>query len=123
LFSRIDYRLLARLSKVALVFSMALLIAVQLVGVASGGAMRWLRVGSFGFQPSDLAKLSLILYVGVMLARKQAYIKSFDRTFVPIFVWVLITCVLIGMEDLSTAAMLVVTGCGSWFVGRISRDV
>src|SRR5690606_29552701 len=120
LFSRIDYRLLARLSKVALVFSMALLIVVQLVGVASGGAMRWLRVGSFGFQPPDLARLSLILYVGVMLARKQAYIKSFDRTFVPIFVWVLITCVLIGMEDLSTAAMLLVTVFVMCFVGRIS---
>ncbi len=119
-FSCIDYRKLARLSKIALVFSMLLLIAVQIVGVASGGAMRWLRVGSFGFQPSDLAKLALILYVGVLLARKQDYIKSFQRAFVPIFVWVLGTCVLIGMEDLSTAVMLLIAASVMCFVGRVS---
>lgn len=119
-FSAIDYRKLARLSKLALIFSMLLLIAVQIVGVASGGAMRWLRLGAFGFQPSDLAKISLILYVGVMLARKQSYIKSFQRAFVPIFVWVLATCVLIGMEDLSTAVMLLVAAAAMCFVGRVS---
>lgn len=119
-FSVIDYRKLARLSKIALIFSMLLLIAVQIVGVASGGAMRWLRVGSFGFQPSDLAKLALILYVGVLLARKQDYIKSFQRAFVPIFVWVLGTCVLIGMEDLSTAVMLLIAASVMCFVGRVS---
>lgn len=119
-FSAIDYRKLARLSKIALIFSMLLLIAVQIVGVASGGAMRWLRVGSFGFQPSDLSKLALILYVGVLLARKQDYIKSFQRAFVPIFVWVLGTCVLIGMEDLSTAVMLLIAASVMCFVGRVS---
>lgn len=119
-FSVVDYRKLARLSKIALIFSMLLLIAVQIVGVASGGAMRWLRVGSFGFQPSDLAKLALILYVGVLLARKQDYIKSFQRAFVPIFVWVLGTCVLIGMEDLSTAVMLLIAASVMCFVGRVS---
>lgn len=119
-FSVIDYRKLARFSKIALVVSMLLLAAVQIVGVASGGAVRWLRLGEFGFQPSDLAKVSLILYVGVLLAKKQTYVKSFKRSFVPIFVWVLATGVLIGMEDLSTAAMVVLAVSVMCFVGRIS---
>lgn len=117
-FSLIDYRSLARISRVALVVSLILLVVVQFVGVASGGAARWLRIGSVGFQPSDLAKVALVLYVATLLTRKQTYIKSFSRAFVPIFVWILATCALIGMEDLSTAAMVLVTTSVMCFVAR-----
>lgn len=120
LFSLLDYRRLAQVSKVALVVALGLLLAVQVVGVVSGGAARWLRVGSFGFQPSDLAKVALLLYLGVLLTRKQAYIKSFSRAFAPIFFWVLLTVGLIGMENLSTAALLLVTCVVVCFVGRVS---
>lgn len=120
LFSGIDYRKLARISKIALIVSLGLLVAVQVVGVASGGATRWIRIGSFGFQPSDLARVALILYVGVLLTRKQMYIKSFTRAFVPVFVWILATCILIGMENLSTAALLLVAAALMCFVARAS---
>lgn len=120
LFSGIDYRKLARFSRLALLLSLALLVAVQMVGVASGGATRWIRFGSFGFQPSDLARVALILYVGVLLSKKQTYIKSFTRAFVPVFTWILATCVLIGMEDLSTALMVLVAAALMCFVARAS---
>lgn len=119
-FSVIDYHKLARFSRIALVFSLALLVAVQLIGVASGGAERWLKFGSFGFQPSDLAKVALILYVGVLLTKKQAYIKSFSRAFIPVFFWILVTCGLIGMEDLSTAALVLITSLLMCFIARVS---
>src|SRR5690606_919267 len=104
-FSFVDYRRLAAWSKVGLLVALGLLGAVQVVGVASGGASRWLRLGDIGFQPSDLAKVALVLYLGVLLARKQAYIKSLSRAFVPIFFWILATVALIGVENLSTAAL------------------
>ncbi len=119
-FSAIDYRKLARFSRMALLFSLGLLVAVQIVGVASGGAMRWISFGSYGFQPSDLARAALILYVGVLLAKKQTYIKSFSRAFVPVFVWIVVTCVLIGMEDLSTALMVLAATGLMCFVARVS---
>lgn len=119
-FSVIDYRKLAQFSRIALIFSLVLLVAVQVVGVASGGATRWIRFGSFGFQPSDLAKVALILYVGVLLARKQTYIKSFSRAFVPIFMWILATCALIGIEDMSTAAMVLLTSGLMCFIARVN---
>lgn len=119
-FSSIDYRKLARFSRIALLFSLSLLVAVQIVGVASGGATRWIDLGSFGFQPSDLARVALILYVGVLLAKKQSYVKSFSRAFVPLFMWILITCVLIGMEDLSTALMVLAVTAVMCFVARVS---
>ncbi|MEX0821059.1 MAG: putative peptidoglycan glycosyltransferase FtsW [Rhodothermales bacterium] len=119
-FSGIDYRKLARFSQIALAATLGLLVVVQIVGVASGGATRWIRFGSVGFQPSDLARVALILYVGVLLAKKQDYIKSFSRAFIPVFVWILLACVLIGIEDLSTALMLLVATAVMCFVARVS---
>lgn len=119
-FSVISYRGLARLSRIALLGAMALLLAVQVVGVTSGGAVRWLYVGTFGFQPSDLAKVALVLYVGVLLSRKQLYIKSFSRAFLPLFFWILPAVALIGLEDLSTAIIVLSTAVLMCFVGRVN---
>ena len=119
-FSRIDYHKLARLSWVALVFSLGLLLLAQFIGVQSGGAARWLRFGSFGFQPSDLTKVALLVYVAVLLVKKQDYVKSLGRSFVPLFVWIFLTVVLIGLEDLSTAAIVLATTMLMCFIGRAS---
>lgn len=119
-FSLVNYRKLAGLSRVGLLVSLGLLVAVQVVGVVSGGAARWLQIGSFGFQPSDLAKVALLIYLAVLLAKKQEYIKSFSRAFAPIFFWVLLTVGLIGMENLSTAALVLGVAMLTCFVGRVN---
>jgi cell division protein FtsW len=117
--SFVDYRLLARFSKVFLLFALGLLVLVKLIGVTSGGAQRWLEIGGFGFQPSDVARVALLLHVAVLLARKQPYITSFSRAFVPLAVWIGPTLLLIGVENLSTAALLLATISAMLFVGRV----
>lgn len=119
-FSLVDYRKLSRFSRLFLIGSLLLLVAVQIAGVTYGGATRWLQIGGVAFQPSDLAKVALLLYLGVMLARKQAYIKSFERAFMPIMFWILLAVLLIGMEDLSSAALVFVVALVMCFVGRVS---
>jgi len=119
-FSIINYHTLARFSRIALIGSMALLVAVQVVGVSAGGADRWLRIGTVGFQPSDLARVALILYVAVLLSRKQFYIKEFGRSFVPVMAWILPAVILIGLEDLSTAAVVLLAVALMCMVGRAS---
>ena len=96
-FSVIDYRTLARWGRLALIGSLVLLVLVQLFGVSHGGATRAFRLGPASIQPSDLAKVALVLYVGVLLARKQEYVKSFSRAFAPIFLWIFLSIVLIGI--------------------------
>jgi len=118
--SVIDYRKLARYSRYFLLGALGLLVVVQLMGATYGGATRWLRVGTFGFQPSDLVKVALLLYLAVLLAKKQAYIKDFGRAFLPLMVWIVASVILIGMEDLSTAALLFVISVLMCFVGRVS---
>lgn len=120
LFSLIDYRFLVRLSKAGLIGAIGLLVAVQVVGHSTGGATRWLQIGPVGFQPSDIAKVMLLLYVAVLLVQKQNYIKSFGRAFTPVFFWVLITVALIGIDDLSTAALVLTSVMLMCFVARVS---
>ncbi len=105
-FSRIDYRILVRFGRVALIATTLLLLLVQFIGIQSGGAVRALNLGFIVFQPAELAKIALLLYVAFLLTKKQTYIESFGRAFAPLFVWIILTVVLIGIEDLSTASLV-----------------
>ena len=118
-FSLVNYRQLARGSKVAMIGSLVLLVAVQILGAVTNGAQRWLELGPISFQPSDIAKVALILHVAVLLAKKQTYITDLKRGFVPLLIWIAPTVLLIGMEDLSTAAVLSATMGAMLFVGRV----
>ena len=117
--SRLDYRKIARVARPALIGLWVLLAVTPLVGVVSGGAARWLRVGAFGFQPSELARVALLVYLAVLLARKQPIIGDGRRAAVPLFVWILGTCGLIGMQNLSAALVLLVTSLVVCFIGRV----
>ncbi len=118
--SCVDYRVLARYSKIALVGSLILLVVVKGTGMVTEGPSRWLTFRGFGFQPSDLARMSLVLYVGVMLTQKQEYIKSFSRSFLPILFWVGITVLLVGLDDLSTSSVMIMAVLVMCFVARVS---
>ncbi|MDA0683107.1 MAG: FtsW/RodA/SpoVE family cell cycle protein [Bacteroidetes bacterium] len=119
-FSVINYRALAAVSRFLLIGSILLLLAVQVLGVVSGGAARWLNVMGFIFQPSDLAKVSLLLFVASLLAQKQLYVKSFSRAFAPIFIWIMATIGAIGISDLSTAAVVLTAVMIMCFIARVS---
>ncbi|MEX0680442.1 MAG: putative peptidoglycan glycosyltransferase FtsW [Balneolales bacterium] len=118
--SKIDYHIIARLCRYALLLSWLFLIIVTLYGTEVFGARRALNLGAFSFQPSSLAIVSLLVYIAHLLSMKQEYVRDFQRTFLPIIVWVLITCALIGLEDFSTAALLLVMCLIIMFVGRVS---
>ncbi|MEM1094433.1 MAG: putative peptidoglycan glycosyltransferase FtsW [Bacteroidota bacterium] len=120
IFSRVDYHWLSKWSRIFLIGSLGLMILVQLIGVTQWGATRWLRFGGMGFQPSDFTKIALILYIAQLLAKKQDYIKSFSHSFVPLFLWILGTVALIGISDLSTAALVFVSVVAMCFIGRVN---
>ena len=119
-FSMVDYHHLARWSRFFLIGSLLLLVFVRIFGVTYGGATRAFHVGMLSVQPSDLAKISLILYIAVLLVRKQTYIQSFTRTFLPLSLWVFATVGLIGLEDVSTAFLVLVSVMLMAYVGRFS---
>lgn len=118
--SKVDYHILAKFSRLGVVLSWILLIAVMFFGIEAFGAKRSLSIGGFTFQPASFASLALLIHVSVLLDKKQEYIKDFKRAFLPIMFWVVITCGLIGIEDFSSAAVLMALTLLIMFVGRIS---
>ena len=119
-FSMLDYHQIARWSRLFLVGSLLLLVLVRIFGVTYGGATRAFQVGLFSVQPSDLAKIALILNIAVLLVRKQEYIHNFTRGVLPLLFWTFLTVALIGLEDLSTAFLVLVSVMVMLYVGRVS---
>lgn len=118
--SKINYHTLAKFSRLGMIVSWLLLIGVLFFGAEVFGARRSLSIGGFSFQPSSLATVALLIHISVLVDEKQDYIKDFKRTFLPIMFWVVITCGLIGVEDFSSAAVLMGLSMLVMFVGRIS---
>jgi cell division protein FtsW len=117
----IKYTYFSRIFQVALWIAVPLLLLTLFVGVNLNEAKRVLPL-PFGltFQTSDLAKLTLIMYLARMLTKRQEVIKDFKSAFVPIIIPVLIVCFLILPANFSTAAILFATSLVLMFIGRIS---
>lgn len=118
--SKIDYAQFAKFSRFAVLISWLLLIAVMVYGDMVFGAKRSLSIGGFSFQPSSFAAVALIIHLSVLISEKQDYIKDFKRSFLPVMIWVSITCLLIALEDFSSAALLMGISLFIMFVGRMS---
>jgi len=116
--SRTDYRVLRRVSPALLLVSLVLCVAVLLVAEPVNGARRWIALGPATFQPSELAKLALAVWVAAYLSRRQAP-RTMGQLVRPLGLVAGLFCALILVEpDLGTAvaivamlgAMLVVAG-------------
>lgn len=79
------YGILKRFAYPILILSILLLIAVLLPGIGRrvGGSMRWLKIGVFSFQPSEISKLGLIVFLAYFLTKKEDKIRSFSFGFLP----------------------------------------
>jgi len=106
---QIDYHHLRRLANPFLFACLGLLIVVLIPGLGShaGGASRWLRMPGFSVQPSEVAKLGLIIYMAHSLAKKKEKIKSFKLGFIPYMVVLAVLLFLLLLQpDLGSALTL-----------------
>lgn len=100
--SKIDYHFLKRLTVPAFIGIGIMVIAVLLVGSASGGSTRWLELGPLRFQPSELAKMAIIMFVAHATTNKVWKLNDW-KVMLKIMVPPMILTVLIAIENLSTA--------------------
>jgi cell division protein FtsW len=117
----IDFRYLRKPSRYLIYFAIALLVYTFFFGIEINNAVRWVRIPGLGmtFQPSDLAKIALIMYIARFLSSKQQNIGNFKKTFLPVMAHIILVCSLIAPSDLSTAAVLFATSVLLLFIGRI----
>ena len=118
---KIDYRYYSKLSKLGLWLSIPLLIYAWKAGVNLNDASRWITIPLINqvFQPSDLAKLSLIAAMAAMLSKRQQNIDDFKEVVIPMVLWSGVICGLIAMADLSSAVLLFATAMLLMFIGRV----
>lgn len=117
----VRYKYYARISQLALYFSVPLLAYTLFFGTSMNEASRWytLPLINITFQPSDFAKLALIIYLARLLAKKQEEINDFKNGFVSILLPVVIITLLILPANFSTAALIFTTCLVLMFVGRV----
>jgi len=117
----IPYRVFSRMSIFALYLAIPLLILTLIVGSNINDATRWLEIPGTGLtiQPSDFAKIALVMYVAKILSVNQNNIKDFKGVFGKISLAIIGTCALILPANFSTAVIVFVTAFSLMFVGRI----
>jgi cell division protein FtsW len=115
---RMDLAVLKRLAPLLLVAAMValLLVFVPHVGLGVNGGRRWVGVSALSFQPSEFAKLALVIYLSAMLSARGDRITSLPRGLFPLCVPVAIMAVLVLKEpDMGTASLLVLTAFALFF--------
>ena len=117
----VPYRIFSRVSVFALYLSIPLLILTLIAGTNINEATRWLQVPGTGLtiQPSDFAKIALVMYLAKILSVNQNNIKDFKGVFGKISLAIIGTCALILPANFSTALIVFVTAFSLMFVGRI----
>jgi cell division protein FtsW len=129
--SRRGVELLRRLTPLLLIgsFGLLLLVLVPGIGIEVNGARRWIGPGTLSFQPSELMKLALVLYVAQFLASHPRRIRTFKGMVSPIVVVTGAAAMLVAAEpDLGTAlvicmavaALLVAAGVPLKFLGYLA---
>jgi cell division protein FtsW len=117
----VPYRFFSRLSQLFLYLSIPLLLLTLIIGTNLNQAARWLTLPVIGLtiQPSDFAKLALIMYLARMLSLKQAEIRNVKEAFRPLIIPVILVCILILPANLSTSLIVFATTMILLFIGRV----
>jgi len=115
---RIPYHKLKRAAPYLLLGSILTLVLVLVphVGFVVNGARRWLGVSALSFQPSEFAKLALVIYLAAKLSNYGDRIRSLGSGLFPLCIPVVITSVLVLKEpDMGTASLLVMIAFAMFF--------
>ncbi|MEN9796302.1 MAG: hypothetical protein RLZZ150_1279 [Bacteroidota bacterium] len=106
-FAKIDYRNLQGISATSVLIGVGFLLMVLVMGTEIKGASRWVRIGPFNFQPSELAKFAVVLHTAHLLSAPRATLRHWKTGIVPVLGWMLPVVVLIALQpNLSTASVI-----------------
>lgn len=122
-FSYFDYKVLSRYAAALYGILVVMLLAVLKFGHLALGARRWFNLGLLNFQPSELAKLVLILVLARFFASRRGEIKSW-RNILLSFAYALILVALVAAQpDLGTAIVVLGVWLGILMVSNVQKKV
>ncbi len=113
-----DYKKYKPLTKWVLIGSVFLLFAVRVLGGEVKGAARWLSIGGFSVQPSEIAKFALLFHLAYLLSNKREKLADFKTGYMPLMVWIGLVVLLVMIQpNFSTGSMIFALGMILIFVG------
>lgn len=115
----IDYRWWKKISLTLFLITLILMIAVfiPVIGKSFGGAHRWIGIGNQTFQPSELLKLSFVIYLAAWLEKKGSSISHLSIGFLPFaFLLLVLGFLLMNQPDLGTFTVIMGTAIITFFV-------
>ncbi len=118
--AKFDYGKLRSMAPWLLGLAVLMLIAVLLphVGAVAGGARRWFEFGPISFEPSEFAKLALVIFLAKVFSEREDGALSLSKAGFPAMLWVGVCFALVVVEpDLGTATLFVMTAFVMLFVG------
>jgi cell division protein FtsW len=121
---RFDYRRWRALVRPALIVSVVLLLVVLVpgIGIYVSGSRRWLGMGIFRFQPSEIAKLALLLYAADLVSRRGGELHDWRRVVRPVvLVLVLFTALVMKEPDLGSAMVLALVVLAVLVAGGVKK--
>lgn len=121
--SLFDYSALLKLNWLMYLGNLVLLLWVALKGDTGGGAQRWLEWGSFRFQPSETAKILLILFFAQFIMKHKKEFNTFKIIFVCIVLVLVPWALIYEQPDLSTSIVVIVIFSIVMFSGGLSYKV
>ncbi len=118
LISRINYHVFEKARVLGLLGVIVLLALVLIMGKETNQSQRWLEIAGVRFQPSELAKFVLVLYVASFASRFPKRMESFERGIAPMLMIMAVIAVLLLLQpNLSMAIIFVATGMVMLYVG------
>jgi cell division protein FtsW len=97
-----------------------MMIALLFIGTENRGAVRWIDLGFITFQPSELAKVTMVMFMSALLASGQKFIRGFKKGFLPTLAVLAFTCAMVYLQnDLGTAVVIAGAGLIMMFCGRV----
>ena len=126
IFSKIDYNLYKKHSNKLILISLILLILVLIPGIGKvrNGSRSWFGLFGLGFQPSEVSKLSLIIFVSKYLSNNDKYKRETYKFILPIFLVIVLFFGLILLEpDFGTGMVIVMSLIGIIFVSGVDVSI
>jgi rod shape determining protein RodA len=121
--SMIDYHFICKFYIVLYFINLILLIMVKLFGVTINYATRWLEVGSIQFQPSELSKIILILFMAKLFTIFEHRINSFFVIILSVIALAIPTFLILTQTDLSTSMVIMFTFVMMIFAAGLSWKI
>jgi rod shape determining protein RodA len=121
LLASMDYRILKKFSGVLYILTIGMLVATRLLGSTKLGATRWIEIGSFQFQPSEIAKIFMVIVMAKFFAENVEQMHQ-PRVFAKSLVYIGIPTLLVALQpDLGTALTFAIIWGAMLLVSNIKK--